>query len=58
MPGLRELVSRFNDGFVCGLYRIGESFLYVNPGCGQWAGFPIRIFDPAEVTVVRLRRVR
>lgn len=58
MPGLRELISRFNDGFVCGLYRIGESFLYVNPGCGQWAGFPIRLFDPSEVTVIRLRRGR
>lgn len=53
-PGMGVVVARCNAGFVRGFYRIGRSFLHVSPGCGQWAGFPVRFFDDSEVTVIRL----
>lgn len=55
-PIMRELVRRHNGGFVRGTYRFGKSVLYVNPGCGQWAGFPMRFFTPSEITVLSLKR--
>ena len=55
-PGLRPLVARLNDGFVRGLYRMGGSYLYVSPGSGQWSGFPMRIFNDSEITILTLRR--
>jgi len=56
MPGLATLVARTNGGFLRGAYRTGDSFLYVNPGCGQSAAFLMRFFDPSEITLVTLRR--
>ena len=56
-PLIDRVVARLNRGFVRGLYREGESALYVNPGVGLWAGFPLRFLDPAELTVLVLRRV-
>lgn len=55
-PGFRSLVARDNGGFVRGLYRLGESMLYVSAGSGQWAGFPMRLFNPSEITLITLRR--
>lgn len=55
-PLIDRIVARANEGFVRGLYREGESALYVSPGVGLWAGFPLRFFDPAELTVLVLRR--
>ena len=54
-PGLRKLVSRHNGGFSRGVYRFGDAVLHVSPGCGQWVGFPMRFFNPSEVTVLVLR---
>lgn len=55
MPGFRPIVRSHNGGFVRGLYEFPHGVLYVNSGCGQWAGFPIRFFTPSEVTLVTLR---
>lgn len=55
-PGLSILVSHHNAGYDRGFYRYGRSILHVSPGCGQWAGFPMRFFNPSEITVIRLRR--
>ena len=55
-PGLNLLVARHNAGYTRGIYRHGKLTLYVNPGCGQWAGFPMRFFNPSEVTVIVLRK--
>lgn len=55
MPVLNLLVRHHNQGFVRGLYDLGEgSFLYVSPGTGQWAGFPVRFFNNPEITVFTL----
>jgi predicted MPP superfamily phosphohydrolase len=55
-PGLAWFVSRCNERHVRGLYKEGDLRLYVSPGTGQWAGFPIRLLNPAEITVFTLKR--
>ena len=56
MPGVSWLVARFNEGHVRGLYEFAPGrFLHVSPGTGQWAGFPLRLFNPAEITEIVLR---
>ena len=55
-PGFRQFIERFNGGVSRGAYPIGSSYLYVSPGCGQWAGFPMRFFNDSEVTLITLRR--
>ena len=65
MPGLNLLVFIHNNGYVRGTYTAAagnagseiSGQLYVSPGCGQWAGFPIRFFDDPEVSVITLRCV-
>lgn len=57
MPIADRLVAMMNGGFVRGLYRIGAGYLYVSPGTGQWAGFPVRLFNPSEITLITLRGV-
>jgi len=58
MPGLKPIVSSHNNGFVRGLYDLGSGRLFVHSGSGQWAGFPMRFFDPSEIAVIRLRKER
>ncbi|MBE6383664.1 MAG: metallophosphoesterase [Lentisphaerae bacterium] len=62
MPGFAQLIALMNGGFVKGLYRHSakdrSGWLYVSPGCGQWAGFPIRFFDDPEVSLLVLRHPR
>ena len=55
MPGLAQLVALMNGGFVRGFYEEGDARLYVSPGAGLWAGFPIRFFNRSEVTLFVLR---
>ena len=54
-PGLRSLVGRVNNGFVKGTYTIGSKNLNVSSGAGIWAGFPIRLFTPSEITLITLK---
>lgn len=56
MPLVSLAVKFGNGGYVRGVYPVGDSRLYVNSGCGQWAGFPMRFFDPAEIAVITLRK--
>ena len=59
-PLLSIVVKLHNMGYVRGLYpapgRSGDRYLYVSPGCGQWAGFPMRFFNDSEITLLTLRR--
>jgi len=61
-PLMSWLVAKYNRGLVRGLYTFQTpqtsqtSFLYVSPGVGQWAGFPLRFFNPTEITVFTLKR--
>ena len=55
-PVIHWLVARANEGHVRGLYAFATGrYLYNSPGTGQWAGFPIRLFNPAEITEITLR---
>ena len=57
MPGVSLLVARSNEGRTRGLHEFGPGrFLYLSPGTGQWAGFPLRLFNPAEISEIVLRR--
>ncbi|HEY4731106.1 MAG TPA: metallophosphoesterase, partial [Myxococcales bacterium] len=40
--------------YLAGLHRRGESQLYVSRGTGFW-GPPMRVFAPAEITLLRLQ---
>ena len=56
-PVIHWLVARANEGHTRGLYEFAPGrYLYNSPGTGQWAGFPIRLFNPAEITEIILRR--
>ena len=55
-PLISSLVKKFNGGFLRGLYDVGGMKLYVSPGTGIWNGFLVRIFDPAEITVITLTK--
>lgn len=55
MPIVSQLIANRNEGYVRGLYRIGKGWLYVSPGVGQWAGFPLRLANPSEITLFVLR---
>lgn len=55
MPVLSRLVALANEGHVRGLYHAGDLVLHVSPGSGQWAGFPLRLFNPPEITLIRLK---
>lgn len=54
--GVDRLVAHMgNRGYVRGLYDVGDMKLYVCPGTGQWAGFPLRLGVPAEIAEIVLR---
>lgn len=54
--GMDLLVAKMgNENHLRGLYREGKLALYVSPGTGQWAGFPLRLGVPAEVSELILR---
>jgi predicted MPP superfamily phosphohydrolase len=48
--------ARFSTVFLAGLYKIGDSHLYVNRGLGT-TGPPIRIGAPPEITHLTLKAV-
>lgn len=51
---LQGLVARFNEGFVEGIYTVDSMRLYVHPGSALWAGFPLRLGVPSEITEIIL----
>lgn len=55
-PGFNCIVAACNKGYVRGLYNVHDMLLYVSPGTGIWNGFPIRIFNPAEITLITLHK--
>ncbi len=46
---------RFRTRFIAGLYRSGDSQLYVSRGTGFW-GPPMRVLSPAEITELVITR--
>lgn len=60
MPLLRQLVARFNNGYVRGWYDVPSSpdaspmKLYVSSGASQWNGLVMRLLTPPEIAVLTL----
>lgn len=54
LPGLKQIVALFNDGLVQGLYHRHGLRIYVSNGTSLWSGFPLRLFTPAEITLLHL----
>ena len=54
-PILSGIVSNYNGGYLEGLYQINGMQLYVTPGTSLWSGMLIRLFCPAEITLISLR---
>lgn len=48
-----NLAVKMVHGFAAGLYRVGDTWLYVSRGTFYW-GPPVRLFAPAEITVLEL----
>ncbi|MDR1395072.1 MAG: metallophosphoesterase [Deltaproteobacteria bacterium] len=55
LPILKSIVAKINAGFVAGWYETGGMKLYVHRGLGLWNGFPMRLMDPSDITIVTLR---
>ncbi len=55
IAGLTHLGRFANQGFVSGMYEVGDMRLYVSNGTALWMGFPIRLGVPAEITEFTLR---
>lgn len=55
MPGMADIVARFNQGYVRGWYDVHGMPLYVNAGAGLWSGFPVRLGVPPEIACITLR---
>ena len=53
-PGLRQLIALFNEGLAQGLNRVGNTQIYISNGTSLWSGFPLRLFTPAEITLIHL----
>ncbi|MBR3925961.1 MAG: metallophosphoesterase [Akkermansia sp.] len=53
-PGLQQLVATMNEGFVYGLYRVGNMQLYVSGGTSLWTPGCLRLGVPAEITLITL----
>lgn len=57
MRGFDALLAPFNDGFVSGLYKVGQMKLYVSPGTSLWSGMLLRLGVPSEITLITLKPV-
>lgn len=53
-PGIRNIIALFNDGLAQGLQRKGNTLVYTSNGTSLWSGFPLRLFTPAEITLIHL----
>lgn len=52
----RWVVARANNGFVRGIYTVGDMRLFVSNGAGLWAGFAVRLGVPPRIDLLVLRR--
>lgn len=48
-----HLLAKYSNKYLAGLYSDGDMNIYVSRGAGYW-GPPMRIFAPAEITLINL----
>lgn len=53
---LQSISARFHGGYVSGYYTVETMRLHVSNGTGLWAGFPVRLGVPSEITLITLSR--
>lgn len=53
---LAPIIAMFNRGFVNGLYKVNDMWLYLSAGTGIWSYTPLRLFVPSEIAILRLVR--
>lgn len=53
--GMHWITQWANQGYVSGLYKVGDMQLYVSNGTGLWNGLPVRLGRPSEITQIVLR---
>lgn len=56
--GLNIVTKLANEGFLMGLYKINDMFMYLNRGAGLWGGLPIRIGVNSEIVDITLRSTK
>lgn len=50
-----SVLTRYaNNGFLAGVYRVGDMTLYVSRGTGLWNGLVLRLGAPSEITELEL----
>ena len=52
---LAPIVAYFNEGFVNGLYELGDMKLFVTSCVGLWSYAPLRLFVPSEIAIIHLK---
>lgn len=50
------MVGKLNNGFIRGLYEVGDMKLYVNQGTDVWNGFLLRLGTVGEISLLTLKR--
>ncbi len=55
MPGVRKLIALANKGFVAGHYHRDSRQLYVSRGTRLWTGWLFRLFNPPEITLLKIK---
>ena len=55
---LNLLTKIMNQGFLMGLYKVDDMYLYLNRGTGLWGGMPVRIGVEAEIAEITLRTTK
>lgn len=53
---LNPVVGKLNNGFIRGLYEVGDMKLYVNQGTDVWNGFLLRLGTVGEISLLTLKR--
>ena len=53
---LNPVVGKLNNGYIRGLYDVGELKLYVNQGTDVWNGFLLRLGTVGEISLLTLKR--
>lgn len=55
LPGMAQITTLANNGFLYGWYQVNDMSMYVSSGAGLWSGFPIRLGVPAEIAHITLK---
>lgn len=55
VPILKNVVAKYNNGYVGGIYKNNGAILNLSNGAGIWAGFSLRINDDSEINVITIK---